>query len=232
MASSTQRSSNIKTVYQTYQFPIHCILTFSQAATLKNMSPTPLTPPAQGGYSACLGSEDATPRSKKSLPSHAYHCGSVDRTLGRRSLDAFNSLRGSFQGRRALQSTTNQKPVAPAMSASAGSNPVGPPAKQRWYESLRDKSSQIPTPSSPTSMSSTLKRSRFFRSSPTQLPIDSSPSVALQTQAIGDPHPKLEVASFRSELQRMSIFGEHTERSYADTGRLSAQFYRVFLPRR
>lgn len=195
------------------------------------MPRSPPGSPARIGCSACPGSENATPGSHKCQPSYAYASGSasVGRTLGRRSLEAFSSLRGSFKGRRALQTTTNQKTAAPATSLSVGySSPVGPPTKQKWYESLRGKSSHIPTPSSPTSMSSTLKRSRFFRSSPVQprvrLP---SPCAALQTMSVRDRLPMLELDSFQSELQRMSMFGEPT----VDTGKTSAQKLPALLPR-
>lgn len=200
------------------------------------MSPSAFTPPARVGCSACPGSENNTPGSKTSLPIYVHGSASLGRPLGRRSLDAFSSIRGSFRGRRALQPTTNQKPATPTMSTSAGNSPIGPPAKQRWYESLRGRSSQIPTPSSPASMSSTLKRSRFFRSSPTRLALDGpSPPTASQTGQTGtirDPLPKLQIASFQSELQRLSMFGETTERSFADAGKNFAQHHSLaFLPR-
>lgn len=176
------------------------------------------TPPGRVGCSAC---ENATPGSDKKKPTtYSYGSGSVGRALGRRSLDTFLSVRGSLGGRSALGTTTNQKPAEPAASAtsvSAGSSPVDPPAKQRWYDSLRSRASQIPMPSSPTSMSSTLKRTRFFRSSPTQVSGHDFPSPTEpqnQLSRAPPPLPRLDVSSFQSELQRMPIFGEVSGNSF------------------
>lgn len=193
------------------------------------MSPTLLTHPAHPariGCRACPGDENASPGHKKSIPLHASGSATVRRSIGRRSLDAFSSIRGSLKGhRRALNTTTNQKPaIAPAAMTcvSAGASPFEP-AKQKWYDSLRGKSSQIPLPStSPVSMSSTLKRTRprFFRPSPAPLPPPDLPSHSIQT--LRAPLPKLELASFQADLRRMSLFGEATEKSFVEEGKCSS----------
>lgn len=145
--------------------------------------------------------------------------GSVGRILGRRSLDAFSSIRGSLKGHRALHPTTNQKPASSLMTASADNSPNEVPLKQRWFDSLRGNASQIPTPLSPTSMSPTLKRSRFLWSAPNLPPEDelSSPT-ALQTR-LRDHLPQLQIASFRSEMQRTSLFDDITAESIVDVGK-------------
>lgn len=201
---------------------------------LPNSSTHP--PPPRMRCEACPGSENANPGSSNSRsnsncnakPPLAYKTSSasVGRNIGRRSLDAFSSIRRSLSGhRRALNTTTNQA-ATPTLNlhvaltcASAGVSPIEP-AKQKWYDSLRGKASQIPTPSSPTSMSSTLKRSRFFRSAPAQPPPapDLPPTVL---EALRAPLPKLELASFQSELQRMSMFGEPDEKSTTGSGTCS-----------
>lgn len=186
--------------------------------TLADMSPISLTHQSRTGCVACPSNENGEPGCTKTTSPTAYGSATVGRRLGRRSLDTFSSIRVSFKGRQALTTTTNA--TVPALKCgSAGSSPVGP-AKQKWFDSLRGKSSQIPsqipTPSSPTSMSSTLKRSRFFRSSPVQPPV---PDLSLNALwAIRAPLPKLEIASFQSELQRMSIFGEVAEIPIAEAG--------------
>lgn len=168
----------------------------------------PSTPPRRAGCLACPGGENAPPGSHKSMPNYTH--GSAGRALGRRSLDAVRSVRGSLRGRRVLDATTNHKPAPLATSVSAGSSPIA--AKQHWYDSLRSRATQIPMPSSPISMTSTLKRSRFFRSSPTQAP---SPNLVLssQHQASRVPLPKLELSSFESDLQQLAIFGKGGENS-------------------
>lgn len=167
------------------------------------MPATPATPPRRVGCSACPDGENTAPGSNKSMPNYTH--GSVGRTLGRRSLDAVRSVRGSIRGRRVLHATTNHKPASQATSVSAGSSPVA--AKQRWYDSLRSRATQIPMPSSPISMSSTLKRSRFFRSSPIQPPSPGlSPSSNHHASRV--PLPRLELPSFESELRQLAIFDQ------------------------
>lgn len=171
------------------------------------MSTDPATPPAgRAGCSACSGGENVTPGLSKSM--HHYSNSSwKSRSLGRLSLDAVRSVRGTIKGRLALDTTTNQQPASPDTSVSAGSSPVDPPAKQRWYDSLRSRASQIPTPSSPSSMSSTLKRSRFFWSHDfPQQKGSVVPSGELQTQAFRTPLPKINLPSLQSELQTSAIF--------------------------
>lgn len=190
------------------------------------MSPTLLTHPAHParmGCRACPGDENASPGHKKSISQlHASGSITVGRSIGRRSLDAFSSIRGSLKGhRQALNTTTNQKPgVSLAMTCmSAGASPFEP-AKPKWYDSLRGKSSQIPLPStSPVSMSSTLKRTRtrFFRSPQAQLPPTDLPSHAPQT--LRAPLPKLELASFQADLRRLSLFGDVAEKSFVEEGK-------------
>lgn len=190
------------------------------------------TPPAKM-HSNCPASENAAFVSKQSLARQTYRSGSVGGTLGRRSLDAFTSMRQSFRGRRALHPTTNQKLAISTSSASVGNGSREPPTKQRWYDSLRGKSSQIPTPSRPAPMSFTLKRSRFFGSSPDQSPIDGpSLSLALQTQT-RNPLPKLQIASSQFGLKHPSIFGNFAMRPSIDTGKWSIAHQPLpFLPRR
>lgn len=189
--------------------------------TLVDMPPTPATTPGRVGCSACENA--TTPGSDKNMPAYSYGSGSVGRALGLRSLDTFRSVRSrSLRDRSALGTATNQKTAevaAPATSVSAGSSPVSPPAKQRWYDSLRARASQIPTPSSPTSMSSTLKRARFFRSSPTQVSSPDFPfpsEVQNQSSRAPGPLPRLDISSFQSELQRMPIFGKASENPTQD----------------
>lgn len=191
------------------------------------MSPTLLTHPAHPARincTACPGNENATLGRNKSITPRTPGSATVGRSVGRRSLDAFSSIRGSLKGpRRALNTTTNQKPaVAPAMTCASTSASPFEPAKQKWYDSLRGKSSQIPLPStSPISMSSTLKRrTRFFRSPPAQPP---TPDLSAQaTEPPRAPLPKLELASFQADLRRMSLFGEATEQSSVDEGECSS----------
>lgn len=183
------------------------------------MSPTSYTTHARMGCSACPGNENATFGTNKGLSSPISGSGSVGRTLGRRSLDAFSSIRGSLKGHRALHPATNQKPADSTTSAGAGNSPNEIPAKQRWFDSLRSNASQIPTPLSPTSMSPTLKRSRFLWAAPSQsLQDDPSSPIAPQTR-VRDCLPQLQIASFRSELQRTSLFDEITEDSLVRTGK-------------
>lgn len=183
------------------------------------MSSTSCPTPARLGCTACPGSEDTTPVAKKGLSSPITGSGSVGRTFGRRSLDAFSSIRGSLKGRRALHPTTNQKPASPVMTANAGNILNEAPAKQRWFDSLRGNASQIPTPLSPTSMSPTLRRSRFLWSAPNQPPEDDPSSPTAPWTRLRDPIPQLQIASFRSELQRTSLFDEITGESVVDAGK-------------
>lgn len=183
------------------------------------MPSTPLTPAGRAGCSACPDlprGENTTPQSIRSVPKYTYGSVGRGRSLGRRSLDAVRSVRGSIRGRRALGTTTNQQPASLSTAVSAGSSPIGPPAKQRWFETLRSRPSQIP---SPTSLSSSVKkRTIFVRSSPVQAPAhDSSPSAGQNDQPSRDVLPTLELSSFQSELQRLSIFGQASEKAVRGT---------------
>lgn len=183
------------------------------------MSPTSCPTPARLGCTACPGSENATLDVRKDLSSPINGSGSVGRTLGRRSLDAFSSIRGSLKGHRTLHPTTNQKPASSTMTASAGNSPNEAPAKQRWFDSLRGNASQIPTPLSPTSMSPTLKRSRFLWSAPNLPPEDDPSSPTAAQTRLRDHLPQLQIASFRSELQRTPLFGEITGETIVDVSK-------------
>ncbi|KAF3769984.1 hypothetical protein M406DRAFT_66438 [Cryphonectria parasitica EP155] len=186
---------------------------------MSSTTAAPSTPPHTVGCPSCTGGENETLGSSKS------------RSLGRRSLDAVRSIRTYSKGRRILDATTNQKIEPPTTNASAESSPTGHSAKQRWYDSIRGRSSQVPNPSSPESMSSTLKRSRFFKSSPVQ-PHSHEPSIssALQSQAFRTPLPKLDLPSFQAELQRSSVFGAVYDKSEIDLVAKTINMYTGIKP--
>lgn len=167
----------------------------------------PVTPPSsRAGCTACPGCENVTPRSKMSMLTTG-HSSSGHRSLGRRSLEAVRSIGGTIKGRMALEATTNNRLPAATVSMSANFNPISPPTKQRWFGSLRSRVSQIPTPTRPSSMSPTLTRTRFFRSSDTPPPQSTtSSSGGRQTQIFQSPLPKLDLPSFQSDLQASAIF--------------------------
>lgn len=204
--------------------------------TLRTMSSTPATSPAGSGCSAGSGSQTtATPVSEKGIPvaAYVYGSGSVGRALGRRSLDTFRSVKESLTSRRALDTTASQTRAAPATacSASAGSSPVEAPTKQRWFASLRSRASPAAhTPVSPTSLSSTLRRARLFRSPPTQEACDLAAPPSTPTQKLPiRPHlalPRLDMSSFQAEMQRVyTPLGEGFEYTKSSRGMV------IMLPR-
>lgn len=188
------------------------------------MPPTPVTPTGRTRCClACPGGENVTPKSAGSQLSPSY--GSMSRTLGHRSLDAVRSVRGSIKGRRALNMATNAIPAT--SSTSCSSSPVGSATKQRWYDSIRSRNSQIPMPSSPSSSSPTLKR-RLFKTvtvgtgeklltapafegdvSSTALARSQWPS---QAQTHRTPLPKLELPGLDPGLRRTTTFRACSEK--------------------
>lgn len=172
---------------------------------------------------ACPGGENMTPKSAVSQPSPSY--GSVGRTLGLRSLDAVRSVRGSIRGRRALNTATNTVPAT--SSSSCSSSPVGSATKQRWYDSFRSRTSQIPMPSSPSPSSPNLKR-RLFKTvtngadeemlAVTTREGDVSPTVLARSQRHGQaqtprtPLPKLELPGLSPDLRRTTTFRACSEK--------------------
>lgn len=193
------------------------------------MPPTPVTPTGRTRCClACPGGENvtpksATPKSPVSQPSPSH--GSMSRTLGHRSLDAVRSVRGSIKGRRTLNNATNTIPAT--SSSSNSSSPAGSATKQRWYESIRSRNSQIPMPSSPSSSSPTLKR-RLFRnathgsdekvSAVTTCKGDISPTVQArsrrhgQAQTLRTPLPKLDLPGLGPDLRRTTTFRACSEK--------------------
>lgn len=188
------------------------------------MSPTPVTPTGRTRCClACPGGENVTPKSAVSQPSPSY--GSMGRTLGHRSLDAVRSVRGSIKGRRALNTATNG--ITATSSSSCSSSPVGSATKQRWYDSIRSRSSQIPMPSSPASSSPTLKR-RLFKAvtdgndkkmlDVTACESDISPTILArpqrhaQAQTLRTPLPKLDLPALDPDLRRTTTFRACSEK--------------------
>lgn len=158
--------------------------------------------------------------------------GSMGRTLGHISLDAVRSVRGSFKGQQPLKTATNAIPAT--SSSSCSSSPVGSTTKQRWYDSIRSRSSQIPTPRSPASSSPTLKR-RFFKNSTgetedkllaaTKFEPDVSPTAFsrpqrhFQAQTLRTPPPKLELPGLGTDLRRNTTFRACSEKVIQDIGK-------------
>lgn len=188
------------------------------------MPSTPVTPTGRTRCClACPGGENITPKSAVSQPSPSY--GSMSRTLGHRSLDAVRSVRGSIKGRRALNMATNTIPATSSTSCSSG--PVGSATKQRWYDSIRSRASQIPMPSSPSSSSPTLKR-RLFKTATvgtdekllaaSACEGDVSPTVlarshrSAQARALRTPLPKLELPGLDPDLRRTTTFRACSEK--------------------
>lgn len=68
-------------------------------------------------------------------------------------------------------------------------------------------------------MSPTLKRSRFLWSAPNLPPEDDPSSPTAPQTRLRDHLPQLQIASFRSELQRTSLFDEITGESVVDVGK-------------
>lgn len=171
------------------------------------MLSVPVTPPSgRAGCTACPRGENMTPKSTMSMVT-SCHASEGHKSLGRRSLDAVRSIRGSIKGRAALEATTNSQRPPPALRINANSSAVNSPTKTRWFDSLRSRASQIPTPTSPASVSSTLRRSRFFRSSVTPPPKDMNSACGeSQVQVFKSLLPKLELPSFQTELQTNAIF--------------------------
>lgn len=149
--------------------------------------------------------------------------GSMGRTLGNRSLDAVRSVRGSLKGQRALKTATN---VIPATSSSScSSSPVGSATKQRWYDSIRSRTSQIPTPRSPASSSPTLKR-RLFKNGTEDEKLLAAPKCEghtsptplarsqrhVQAQTLRTPPPKLELPGLDADLRRNTTFRACSEK--------------------
>lgn len=189
------------------------------------MSSNPVTPTGRTRCClACPGGENVTPKSTVSQPSSLY--GSMGRTLGHRSLEAFRSVKGSIKGRQALNTATNAITAAP--SPNCCSSPAGSATKQRWYTSIRSGASQIPMPSSPSSTSPTLKRRLFktathgtgqaMRSAP-PCEGDVSPTVIArfqkhaQSQAFRAPLPKLELPALDPDLRRSTTFRACSEKA-------------------
>lgn len=160
----------------------------------------------QAGCTACRKGENTTPRSTERM-SPACDVSAGHLSLGRRSLEAVKSIRGTIKDRLALETATNSLQPSTAMSLIVNTSSSSPSVKQRWFDSLRSRASKIPTPTSPASMSSTLRRSRFFRSSEAPLQEDTIVSFGKsQSLPFKSPLPKLELPSFQSELQTSAIF--------------------------
>lgn len=173
--------------------------------------------PSRSGCSVCPSSEHTCPHHKSTYPRPST---AGRRSLGRRSLGTFTSMRGS-KVRRALDASTSQEPDGAGatlrlpLTCATGSRPASH-TKPKWYDSLRGRSSQAPISMSPRSVSSTVKRSRFFWSSPAQPTDADSPfdgHVPRTPLVLRAPLPKLEIESFQSELQRLSMFGEIADMS-------------------
>lgn len=185
----------------------------------------PATPPALRCTVFPRDDENvATPNkswNKTNIPAAAaasFQPPSPRRSLGRRSVEAMRSLRGSIRGRLALEATTNNSQrAASAVGLRVPSGPGSPPppsTKQRWYSSLRSsrRPSQIPTPTSPSSLSLTSRRPRLFRSPesgggcpPKDLTMPSLDGEE-PIQPFKSPLPKLDLASFQSEWQASALF--------------------------
>jgi hypothetical protein len=188
------------------------------------MPPSSVTPTGRTRCClACPGGENVTPKSAVSQPSPSY--GSMSRTLGHRSLDAVRSVRGSLKGRPALNTATNAIPAT--ASSSCSPSPAGSATKQRWYDSIRSRTSQIPMPRSPASSSPTLKR-RLFKAvadgtaeklspAPT-CEGDASPTAFAsfqrnaQAPTLWNPPPKLDLPGLDPGLRRTTTFRACSEK--------------------
>ncbi|KAG8165965.1 hypothetical protein KVR01_004517 [Diaporthe batatas] len=193
------------------------------------MSSRPVTPTSRTrGCLACPGGENVTPKSAVRQISPVY--GSVGRALGHKSLDAVRSVRGSLKGQRALKTATNAIPAT--SSSSCSSSPAGSATKQRWYDSIRSRTSQIPTPRSPASSSPTLKR-RLFKNGADDEKLLTAPKCALHTsptplersqrhvqaQTLRTPPPKLELPGLDADPRRNTTFRACSEKVIQDIGR-------------